>query len=99
MKFTFQKTDGNIFYTDAAPKQITDYWRSHKQQLKWCLATEGEQPDYVLAYFWHEGHKSWNDLLTCDEKLKKCYRLLIKKYYMEAFDNGLDLEHVARLDD
>lgn len=98
MMFTFQTTDKRIRFTNCSPKQVTDYWKANKKQLIWCLATEGTAPDYVFAYFWHEGHKNWNDLLSCDEHLKTACRRLLTKYYTEAFNNGMVLEYVARLD-
>lgn len=94
MRFTFQTTDGRMFFTDAEPKAISDYWKRNKRSIKWCIA----KFDSEQLFIWHEGHKGWQHFPRLDEKAQAVYRRLIKKYYMEAYENGVVMEYVGSLD-
>lgn len=89
----FQTTDGRLFQTSDTAANLKSYWESNKKSLRWFLAFDEEGQ----TYFWHEGHKYWQHFDRLDDKVKAVYRRLLQKYYLEAVNNGVDMEHIPSL--
>ena len=94
MQVTFQKTDGKLFRSSGTPKEVKDFWTNNKTSLKWCFVFDDEGQHFI----WHEGHKYWQHLDRLDDNAKAVYRRLLTKYYTEAFNNGMAMEHIPSLD-
>ena len=93
MYVTFQTTDGRLFKATATAKEVKEFWTINKKQIRWCNVYDEEGQNY----FWHVGHKYWQHFDRLDEKQQAACRRLLAKYYMEAFNNGMVMEYVARL--
>lgn len=108
MKVIFQTTDKQIYHNNDVPSEtVSKFWKSHKDGIIWLLTTEGNPDEPISQFYWgfvpedenNDSQKKWYNLLKASDKTLAVFRRLLTSCYLEAINNGVDLEHFTRLDD